>query len=150
MNILIVCTGNTCRSAMAEGFLKHVFKEKNMTIVSAGTGAVNGIKASEKAIEIMKDNGIDISQHRSSFVNDEKVETADIIVVMETIHKEYLLKKYPEIKDKLFLFRVFAKDGSSEIPDPCGQDKEIYEKIFEIIKRSTEGFKKWMEQRQLL
>ena len=138
--IVFVCTGNSCRSPMAEGLLGEMLKEKNIQgieVFSAGTNPVPGASPTRETIEIMRKEGIDISGHKSTYITYDLISQADLILVMGEVHKEKILDMKPEVKNKVFLLREFADDISEgEIPDivdPIGQPLSVYEKcLFEI------------------
>lgn len=121
MNLLIVCTGNTCRSPMAQGIasdlLKKTKKADDFMVVSCGISAYDGQSASENAIASLKEIGIDISAHGSQRVYLELMDLADIIYVMTDTHKEILVSSFPEIKDKIKVLNV---------TDPFGGDLATY------------------------
>ncbi len=127
MNILFVCTGNTCRSPMAEGYLKHK-KLPDVFVKSAGLGE-NGYPASGNSIEVMGEVGIDISSHISSTVNKQLINWADKIICMTASHKA-ILSSMGVQKNKL---SVLGKG----ISDPFGQSVYFYraarDEIFEGI-----------------
>ena len=141
LNVLFICTGNTCRSPMAEGILKTIAKEKGLNIVSksAGIFANEGSPASENAVLTMKDIGIDIKTHRSTFVSKELMDESDIILTMTRSHKDILVDNYPEKKYKIFLLNEYAFARKKDIQDPFGGDIYMYEmardEIIEAIKK---------------
>ena len=103
MNILFICTGNSCRSVMACYYLKKRFKDidkKVYDVDSAGTSAVDGMKASSKAVEILKSEGIDARGHFSKNLNKEIVEKAELIYVMSKTHLDDVLSRFPDAKKK--------------------------------------------------
>ena len=84
-HILIVCVGNICRSPMAEAVLRHELREKDeMTVESAGLGALVGEQASEHAMALMRERGIDISSHRGQQLTPELVSEAELIGAVES------------------------------------------------------------------
>lgn len=116
MNIVFVCTGNTCRSPMAEGIFRQKTAEYNICVSSCGTGAMTGDHACQNAIKVMKNRGIDISAHRSRPVNQYIIDESDYIICLAESHYRQLL---PYAKNKLILLG----DG---IPDPFMSDEKIY------------------------
>src|SRR3990170_6706323 len=108
--ILLVCTGNTCRSPMAEGILKQMLKEKNIThfeLNSAGAGALVGAPATALAIETTKIFNIDISNHKAQKVNQTMLLEADLILVMAPEHYYYIQQLDPNLSPKIHLLKAF-------------------------------------------
>jgi len=146
--ILIVCTGNSCRSVMAMGYLRKRLKDlgKDIVVESAGTAALPGLGPSKDAVMAMGDIGVDISGHMSTQLSKEMIKKADIILVMEPIHKDEILRLAPEHIDKVFYFREFDTSADEySVPDPIGMGSGFYKNVLDVIKKSTEGFLKWME-----
>ncbi len=136
--ILFVCTGNTCRSPMAEYLLKellsHSQEEERFEVRSAGIQAVNGKSPSEKTVHVMRENGIDISGHRSCLLKADMMQNADKVFVMEQDDKEILSDYFPTFKHKLYLITDFSPNSQfNEIVDPIQGEIEEYRNIFTII-----------------
>ena len=137
MKLLFVCTGNTCRSSMAEGLfkdmLKSLGKDNEISVSSAGIYAMNNQSASENAIIAMKNNLVDISNHRSKQITMEMIEESDIILTMTNGHKQAILQASPGMNSKVFTLKEFVGlDG--DIADPFGGSIEIYEESLKDIK----------------
>lgn len=136
MKILFVCTGNTCRSPMAEGMLKKMLKdrgiEKMYEAASMGTFAHEGEGASKNAIEVMNKRGVDISSHKARGIAAELL-SADLILTMTRGHRNYLRDGFPQIKDKVFLLDDFVGGTGSDILDPYGGDVLAYDRAAEEI-----------------
>ncbi|MGO1468527.1 MAG: low molecular weight protein arginine phosphatase [Tissierella sp.] len=140
MNILFVCTGNTCRSPMAEGILKKITIEKDLDVDSrsAGIFASGGSSANENAILAMQDIGIDIEHHVSKNISDELIDSSDLILTMTMGHKDLLIERYPKKRYKIFLLNEYAFGQEKDIKDPYGRDKLEYDKSRDEILKAVE------------
>jgi protein-tyrosine-phosphatase len=141
-NILFLCTGNTCRSALAEGVAKAAVERRgwhNVTIRSAGTGAVPDTPASIEAVNVAAERGIDLSQHRSQPLTPSLVEWADLILAMSPSH----LWAVGEMDgaDKAGLLTDFIEgDGYGQaIDDPYGSDTETYRATLEQLETAIDA-----------
>jgi len=148
-NILFVCTGNTCRSPLAEGFLKKLLAKSSssgMEIGSAGLDALPGSSASFHSVQVALKNSVSLEEHQARLVTAELIEQADLILVMEAGHRSHLVDRYPQASDKIYLLRHFARYGSQErgIPDPYGGNLEAYRFCFEDIKECVESLHEWL------
>lgn len=133
-NILFVCTGNTCRSPMAEVLFKKMLKGNETVISSAGTAAFNGSPATDEARGVMKKRGLDLSGHKARRVNEEIVKESSIVFVMTQRHYDELVNKFPEHKDKIFILKQYAGfSEDTDIFDPIGESREVYENCARII-----------------
>ncbi|OQK17891.1 hypothetical protein AU255_08525 [Methyloprofundus sedimenti] len=141
-NILVVCIGNICRSPMAEALLKDALKnqDKKYTISSAGIGALVGHKPDNIACELMLEKGLDISDYRATQLNQDMIHKADLILVMESVHKEQIELKQPSAKGKVFRLGHW---GSFDIADPYRQERKVFEKAVRLIEK---GVKDWVNK----
>ncbi|NLX92137.1 MAG: low molecular weight protein arginine phosphatase [Firmicutes bacterium] len=130
--LLFVCSGNTCRSVMAEGLFTKVWresgeKEVNAVASSAGIETVDGLAASAEALQVLRDEGVDLAYHRSRMITGSLVEEADYIFTMTRKQKEILLERFPESNGKAWLLSDFAGLAKKkDISDPIGQGLEQY------------------------
>jgi len=143
-DILFICTGNSCRSVMAEWLLKkklHDLGRKDVEAASAGIMMTGGMSATEMTKELLAKEGIDASSHHSRGITGGMLKKSDIILVMERLHEERALAMAPEVKNRLFLLKEFAKiedDNNIDVEDPMGQPQEFYARTFYKIKEAIE------------
>ncbi len=136
--ITMVCTGNTCRSPMAEGILRKLWKKAGepypIKIDSGGVGAISGLLASHGAVESMKRMGGDISSHSSAPVTREGIAETDIAITMTRSHKQVLLQMYPEFAHKVFTLSEISTKTDGDVIDPFGKSQEEYDKTANLLK----------------
>lgn len=126
-NLLLVCSGNTCRSPMAEGIFKTLVDRKYCEVQSAGTIAMGGLTAAQHAKQVVREYGGSIDRHQTRSLNRELVDWADLILVMEYKHYENVLEINPDAVVKTFLLREYKrKTKYNEVPDPVGRDLSAY------------------------
>lgn len=128
--IMFICTGNICRSAMAEKMMAKKIKEQNkdIQVYSSGIYAEDGDISTENAVDIMKERGIDLTQHRATNIANSKIKEMDLILCATVSHKYNVIQMYPELKEKVFTIKEYV-DGPSkdmDIKDPWGYDIVIY------------------------
>ena len=145
MKIMFICTGNVCRSAMAQWMFKKMVEErgKNIEVYSCGVDAEDGWISPNSAIDVMKEYGVDLKKHRSTSLRNSNIEKMDVILCATENHKNIIKYIYPELKEKVFTMKEFAKYSKDDlnIADPwrCGIDvyrncaKEINECLNKII-----------------
>ena len=140
--IVFICTGNTCRSPMAEYLLKKVLKKEKLRgfkVCSAGVGAKKGDLMNPKTEQILQDNGVAIGKFASAPVHDKLLKEAFAFVCMTERHADYLmdmrwdvLRKSgeEEIENNVYSFEQLA--GYS-IPDPYGQNLDAYGRVYQLL-----------------
>jgi protein-tyrosine phosphatase len=138
--ILFVCTGNTCRSPLAEGIARKIFPDRtsiSVEVSSAGSSAAEGVGASEHAVEVASRHGVDLSGHRSRLLNRTRVTESDLIVTMSEKHRSTVGAIDPDALNHTVLLTDFCGDGG-DVPDPIGGRLEEYERTYDLIERCVE------------
>ena len=150
MRILFVCTGNTCRSFMAEQLMDKLVEDASdedrlqkgdIKASSAGLFAVEGDEASEHAVKALKKlYGMDSDKHKAKQLDEEMVKDADLVLTMTDSQKHAIAETYDEYEDKVFTLKEFAigpagdEDESVDVDDPYGGDFDEYKECAEEIK----------------
>lgn len=131
MKIMFICTGNICRSAMADWLLKKKLEQNNITnigVYSSGIYAIDGDVSPYEAIEVMEEYGVELKKHRATNIRRSNIKDMDIILCMTISHKRDLIYMYPELKEKIYTLKEYVKDDKNgiEIKDPWGYDLVTY------------------------
>lgn len=142
MRILFVCTGNTCRSPMAETLLRHALEARGatqVTVSSAGSGAWEGAPASEGAYLVALEHGLDLSSHRARMLTRELVNSADVVLTMSRSHAARVAELGGA--DRVHLLGEFAgrSGAEAEVSDPFGGDLHDYRRTFEELQALVSG-----------
>lgn len=141
--VLFVCTGNTCRSPMAEAIMKARLADRlkvpradlektGFTVRSAGTSAMQGGPAADQAVEVMAERGIELAAHRSRALTPALVDDAEVIFVMSSSHAHTIEEWFPDAASKV---RLLDPQG---VPDPVGQSVERYRETADLLEQRIE------------
>lgn len=127
--LLIVCTGNICRSPMVTALLQEKIRaaglDGQIAVRSAGTHALEGAAASRYGVEVLAERGIDLSTHAASTLTPQAIRQADLVLVMEEAHRQQIRRRSPEWLDKVLLFHELVDEGT-DLADPYSGDREEY------------------------
>lgn len=118
MRILFVCTGNTCRSPMAEGMMRKLARERNIGVEvrSAGVAAAKGMSISHHAEAVLREQGIG-DRILSTPLHEELVEWADLILALTESHKRQIIYTFPEAADKIYTLKEYAQDDPAVLAE---------------------------------
>lgn len=141
MKIIFVCTGNTCRSPMAEAILKKmVYAEKlDVQVESRGTSVYSEEPINPKSAEALATIGINNVSHRAKQISKADIEESDIVLTMTQQHKLSLVKTHPDYRYKIFTLSEYAMDSRDDISDPFGKSQIFYNFCVQEIKKLVEA-----------
>ena len=137
-NIVVVCTGNICRSPIGEALLRERLKGQGRSIISAGIGALTGHPADPTAQQIMLENGIDISSHRAQQATAQLLSSMDLILAMDGTHVGWIANKYPELRGRVH--KVLKWQKNADVLDPYRLPRVAFEKAYLNIKAGMEDW----------
>ncbi len=135
--ILIICTGNVCRSPVVEALLAKRLSGRGLDgwmVHSAGTGEYPSRPASRFSVEVIGETeSIDLTAHRSKVATQAMVEQADLVLCMEANHKEVLSLESPAEAHKIFLLSEMTPGPIYDVPDPYGKNKQAYQMMVKTV-----------------
>ena len=147
--VLMVCTGNICRSPMAAGLASHLLPpalQNLVQIASAGVGALHGNPAEPNAVAVMSGIGIDISGHRARQISGELAGRVDVILTMETMQRDWVRRMLLWKKGKVRLLTEYCLQANEpDIKDPYGGPLSAYQECLDTLLPCVRAFINWLE-----
>lgn len=145
--LLFICTGNICRSPMAEYLMrKRLGPRSPWRIRSAGIFTFDGQAASPEGVEVLAEQGIDMRAHRSQRLTRDLIDDASILVVMTASHRDQIVSQYRDAREKVFLLRSFAPGRhSGDIDDPIGSPSAVYRNTRDAIDDALPGLQEFIQ-----
>ncbi|MFQ5646130.1 MAG: low molecular weight protein arginine phosphatase [bacterium] len=142
-NVLVVCTGNICRSPMAEYYLGDCLEkggaQGRVTVTSVGTNALVDYSAAQPAVETMADLGLNLASHQARQLEIEGIEEADLILTMEEYHRLEVISLVPEAAEKTYCLKAYPKHASfMGVPDPYGLSRKAYARAFRQMRKQLD------------
>ncbi|WP_054693567.1 low molecular weight protein arginine phosphatase [Syntrophomonas palmitatica] len=145
MNILIICSGNTCRSPMAQALLTDMLKKRQadikpgkITVASAGLYAVEGAPAAREAMQVMTEQSLDLSWHRSRQLCQDMLDWADLVLTMNGRQAQEIYKCFPGFKGMIYTLGNFAGQDNTEVKDPLGWGISAYRECAQQLRELLE------------
>lgn len=159
--LVIVCTANRTRSAYFAGYLKHYLEQyrsgalRRIKILSAGTKASGGGRVNDVVALIARNHGFSLRQHTAEPLSEKLVKRADLILTMEQVHKDFILEKFPESKDKVFRLMEYGWQGEDKIetlnvPDPTGKNVADFKAFIETAHAEADRLVHELVHRQII
>ena len=139
--IVFVCTGNICRSAMAEHLLRHLAATRGIELetASAGIAAEPYYQVPEAAKRVLAAAGVPPFVHKARLATREVLRSADLILAMTAEHRDYLAEHYPELAPRTRLFREAAGFGKQDVDDPMARPDAVYACCLAVIRETLEA-----------
>ncbi len=142
-HLVIVCTANRTRSAYFAEYLRHYLTQygpgvlKRLKIMSAGTQAIPGGRSNDVVAMIARNNGFNLRKHAARKITSGMIRRADLVLVMEQVHKDDILDKFPKAKDKVFRLMEYGLQGdeppdSLDVPDPTGKNADDFKAFIDV------------------
>lgn len=156
-----MCTANRTRSAYFAGYLRHYLSQyrpgalKRVEITSAGTKAMTGGRVNDVVAMIAHRQGFSLRQHESAPVSTRVVKRADLILVMEQEHKDFILEHYPQAKDKVYRLMEYGWQSddlmeSLDVPDPTGRDADDFKAFMQTAQAEADRLVHELVHRQII
>ncbi len=134
MKVIFVCTGNTCRSPMAEKIFNKKAKEMSLDVaaISRGVACSDGLPMNVSARAVMKEEGLDF-EHRSRMISEEDMNTASYVITVTSSHKRYLEEAFGRRGN---VFSIEEITGGEGVFDPYGADVDVYRRCYKILEKA--------------
>ncbi len=138
--IIVVCTGNICRSPIGEALLRERLQGRVEEVSSAGTGALVGYPADPMAVEVAAEHGLDLSAHRARQATLPLLSQMDLILTMDQSHNDWLNRQYPQLRGRVYKFLKWREDD--DVADPYRRPREAFEAAYADIEQGVEDWLK--------